>query len=74
VTAVHTLWHPSPHAVLRKIDDAREYSDDQPPFPKLDTPVPYDTPTAYVHALWGGFLADFFDGGGPPTAFDPYGG
>jgi hypothetical protein len=70
-TAGLTLWHPSPHAVLRKLTDLFEYEPDFPPFQARQPPEPVDpTPIAELHAQYGHFLTTFF--AGTPEIIDPY--
>ena len=74
-TAVHQLWHPSPHAVQRFLDGWRWFDSDQPPFVQRDTPVIYDTETGKMHAMWKALFVDHYgqvDGGDPPTVTDPF--
>ncbi len=70
-SAVHTLWNPGAHALIRKITDQREYGD-LPPFDAVDPPVPYDSPVVQVHEMWTEMFASFFAGNAAATIADPY--
>jgi hypothetical protein len=71
-TAGLALYHPSPHAVLRKLTDELVFEPGFPPFVERETPVPIDpTPMLQIHAQWSTFLAEHF-AGQVPHIIDPY--
>ncbi len=72
-TAGLSMYHPSPHAVIRKLTDESIWEPGFPPFVERDEPIPIDpTPIARIHTQWSTLVTEHFAGGGAPTIVDPY--
>jgi hypothetical protein len=71
-TAVHTLWHPAAHALVRKIADETTFEPGFPPFVRRPAGIRFDSPIAQVQAMWGQFFTDFYNGDAAPAARDPF--
>lgn len=70
-TAVHTVWYPAAHALVRKLGEERAFEPDFPPFVMLPSPWQFSSPVDRVQAMWGQFFTDFYSGDPAPAAIDP---
>ncbi len=71
-TAVHTVWYPAAHALVRKISEGMTFEPDFPPFTRRAEEWRFESPIEEVQLLWGRFLSDFWAGDEAPEAFDPF--